>query len=111
MSFQKMDPTVKTNWLAALRSGVYKQGKRFLRPTENSYCCLGVLCDISTGTGAWKAMPLDPYLEFDGYSECLPDLVAAFAGLNDRQARSTLMEMNDRGDSFEEIADWIEKNL
>lgn len=41
-----------TNWLVALRSGEYIQGTLLLR-TENkntgtrSYCCLGVLCEVS----------------------------------------------------------------
>lgn len=36
----------------ALRSGRYKQGKDALR-IDDSYCCLGVACDIS-GLGEWK---------------------------------------------------------
>jgi hypothetical protein len=41
-----------TNWLIALRSGEYNQGRILLR-TENketntrSHCCLGVLCEVS----------------------------------------------------------------
>jgi len=37
--------SIKDEWLAALRSGKYEQGRYRLR-TENQYCCLGVLCDI-----------------------------------------------------------------
>ena len=33
------------NWLAALRSGKYKQGKIMLYDRNNdTYCCLGILC-------------------------------------------------------------------
>lgn len=42
-------------WVAALRSGKYKQGRGYLRREirgEMEYCCLGVLCDIS-GVGEW----------------------------------------------------------
>lgn len=33
-------------WTKALRSGKYKQGKFNLRNHNNSFCCLGVLCDL-----------------------------------------------------------------
>ncbi len=36
-----------TQWLAALRSGAYKQGKGTLVNKGNEYCCLGVLCEIT----------------------------------------------------------------
>ena len=36
-----------TEWVAALRSGKYKQGrKQLFSPMNDSYCCLGVLCDV-----------------------------------------------------------------
>jgi hypothetical protein len=41
-----MDPDIKDEWLAALRSGEYQQGKSYLKTGENEYCCLGVLCVI-----------------------------------------------------------------
>lgn len=34
-------------WVEALRSGKYKQGRQALRNKDEEYCCLGVLCDIS----------------------------------------------------------------
>ena len=37
-------------WVAALRSGKYKQGKGALS-TEDRFCCLGVACEISKLTG------------------------------------------------------------
>src|ERR1700722_19140718 len=41
----KMDPALKAKWVAALRSGEYKQGDGKLHNrTDDSYCCLGVLC-------------------------------------------------------------------
>lgn len=40
-------------WVAALRSGEYKQGERYLlsaspKTLEPKYCCLGVACSISS---------------------------------------------------------------
>lgn len=45
-----MNKDVKQKWLAALRSGKYKQGALRLRASD-SYCCLGVLCDIAVKEG------------------------------------------------------------
>lgn len=46
----KLGPN-QTKWLEALKSGEYKQGKRFLHRitksnNESSFCCLGVACDL-----------------------------------------------------------------
>jgi hypothetical protein len=41
----KMNPEVKARWVAALRSGEYKQAKNSLRK-QDAFCCLGVLCDL-----------------------------------------------------------------
>jgi hypothetical protein len=51
-----MNPEVKAKWVSALRSGKYQQGKHLLRPTENQFCCLGVLCDIAQQEmkGVWE---------------------------------------------------------
>lgn len=53
-----LKPQFKRIWLAALRSGKYKQGWSFLcrKPAPRrkaSYCCLGVACEISPQHGRW----------------------------------------------------------
>jgi hypothetical protein len=40
-----MDQQIKSEWVAALRSGEYKQGVQLLRQGDY-FCCLGVLCDL-----------------------------------------------------------------
>jgi hypothetical protein len=40
-----MNADIKEKWIAALRSGKYKQGNSYLRRGDE-YCCLGVLCDV-----------------------------------------------------------------
>lgn len=60
----KMDPEIKAEWVAALRSGTYKQGKGKLKAvfdrwsapetlegeqTELRHCCLGVLSELAIG--------------------------------------------------------------
>lgn len=56
----RLKPDVKNQWLAALRSGEYEQGKGVLRRVGTSgnkeYCCLGVLCELAvrSGVGQWE---------------------------------------------------------
>lgn len=110
-----MDSELKSRWLTALRSGDYRQTKGKLRSFRNDYfddgyCCLGVLCDIS-GKGEWNGDYYKMMIE-DGYSHSseikLPGL-DEFEMTPDQQ--SDLINMNDDGKSFLEIADWIEENL
>ena len=48
-----MNPEIKAKWVAALRSGEYKQAKGQLR-IGNSFCCLGVLCNLHA-QAHWRA--------------------------------------------------------
>lgn len=41
-----MNPEIKKQWVDALKSGEYKQGKGMLLSPSDKYCCLGVLCDL-----------------------------------------------------------------
>src|SRR5688572_6698596 len=49
-----MTPEKKHKWLLALTQGNYSQGRRILRNDYKTYCCLGVLCDISPEAGKWN---------------------------------------------------------
>lgn len=52
--FGKLNPEVKAKWVAALRSGEYKQGRSYLHyidEGESHFCCLGVLCDLAAKEG------------------------------------------------------------
>lgn len=42
---------IKTQWVAALRSGEYPQGRAVLKSSDGKYCCLGVLCDLAVKAG------------------------------------------------------------
>ena len=49
-----MNKELKEKWLTALRSGEYAQGNGALRKpgdAKDSFCCLGVLCDIYDPSG------------------------------------------------------------
>lgn len=54
-----MPVDIAEDWVAALRSGEYKQGRARLQNVDNEFCCLGVLVDrlIKTGRlpGRWSA--------------------------------------------------------
>ena len=45
-------------WVDALRSGKYVQGQYRLHPTDDTFCCLGVACDLyakeNPTLGEWR---------------------------------------------------------
>lgn len=91
-----MSSALKATWLGALRSGKYKQGKGSLRPAPGVFCCLGVLCEAAhIHTWDTALVKADPGQQ---------DVLSV-----DMQLQ--LATMNDQGADFNEIADWIEKNL
>lgn len=101
------------NLISALRGGEYKQGENALRPTEDTYCCLGVACDIS-GVSEWGLLFDGEEWVYDMASSLLPDSVKDCYGfkLNDGgfldNDMGSLSSMNDDGKSFAEIADQIQ---
>lgn len=104
---KKMNPEVKKVWINELRSGRYRQTDGALRKGR-SYCCLGVLCDLSKAA-KWTPTSWGEGV-YDGSSGILPFSVGEWADLSDGQ-QGDLAEMNDNGATFAEIADWIEKHL
>lgn len=69
----KMNPEVKTRWVDRLRSGEYKQGRDVLhRASRNTYCCLGVLCDIALEEGVidwWDDAGSTYYGDFEAFQQ------------------------------------------
>lgn len=134
-----MNAEIKTQWVNALRSGEYKQGRHALRNlnadgTSGNYCCLGVLCDLhSKATGqTWDG---NKYL---GTNEVVPLAVKEWAGFEEKEAIIAtglnasktdygiyarpidedghescilLSDANDCGRSFEYIAGAIERGI
>lgn len=100
-----MKASVKARWIEALRSGKYQQAAHTLRkPDSNEFCCLGVLCEIEgmdwakDSSGFYKA------------SQSVTPTPVRQANLSAQQAHR-LADMNDAGRSFEEIADYIEREI
>jgi hypothetical protein len=111
-----MNPEIKAKWVAALRSGMYRQGRMQLRNRDDEFCCLGVLCDIYAGSvsGAeWEQRRAGGYRIEDNDS-LLPVEVVDWAGLpgtwGPRNGDVDVVGLNDdkRAD-FGEIADFIEQ--
>ena len=103
---QKLEPELKSRWCEALRSGKFNQGVMNLkadRGTFKEHCCLGVLLEIEgyyskdhpTNTG---------YVELEKYMDIvtMEKLWTRNDGVQDFSGN----RMN-----FEEIADFIEKEL
>lgn len=101
-------------WVAALRSGKYKQSKFSLR-TDEGYCCLGVLCDLYAAD-EWKREPGREFFVFLGNDQTLPKVVLEWVGLQDPDGyftqafknRHSLTSLNDNGADFQTIAEIIE---
>ncbi len=105
-----MKKHLRDEWLAALRSGTYQQGEGELRVDDGDgplFCCLGVYCEVRG-------------LRFEDGGYILPTgarqdttflLEYYIAELADLTTQSALADMNDKGASFAEIADWIEQHI
>lgn len=116
----KMNPKIKKQWVAALRSGDYKQGKKRLRNSRGAFCCLGVLCNLHAKAHPQIAAFEKKKLEYMGCEELPPNDVCIWAGFAEGDANPFVTingvgvgvaEHNDNGRSFAEIADAIEKQL
>lgn len=103
----KLPEEFKTKWIAALRSGEYKQGNESLyNPSNNTHCCLGVACRVAGE---------DPLMsDEDGFIEGLelvPEILHGDCGIPEKLAYMNDAIHGESHHSFDEIADWIEENL
>jgi len=122
-----MNKAIKAQWIEAMLSGDYKQGKSALHYKSGAtgakeFCCLGVLCDLyqkeHPETSNWREIDNSSTLYFDakdakgdvelGHNAYPPELVLEWADLNERDS-SCLAIKNDRGANFGRIAEEIDK--
>ncbi len=101
-----MKKGLKARWVAALRSGEYQQHKAGSLVSEEgeSFCCLGVLREISPAVAKAHA---------NSNNVCyLSDSALRYAGFT-HEDQKHLSELNDNGprNNFKRIANYIEKNL
>lgn len=115
-----MDAAIKQQWVEALRSGKYEQGREALRTEAGGYCCLGVLCDLLPEKGTWDADNSFVLSDGNAADGSLPDPLRVWLGIT-REQQTALIYLNDgefHGDEvtegpqdFNVIADYIEANL
>tara|TARA_R110000744_G_scaffold170264_2_gene288414 strand:- start:16973 stop:17299 length:327 start_codon:yes stop_codon:yes gene_type:complete len=98
---------VKTKWIEALRSGKYKQTTETLQD-GTGLCCLGVLCKVAQNEDI-KVDTCGTYVTGEDLSSSQYD-VYEWSGLNST-TETDLEEMNDNGENFNTIADFIEEYL
>jgi hypothetical protein len=98
---------IAEKWVAALRSGEYKQCRHQLRTQVDEYCCLGVLCEVLKIPVGTPSPGIPRTYVYDGEPCTLSKSIRDRVGLVDC---GTLMSMNDDGETFATIADYIEKN-
>jgi hypothetical protein len=102
-------------WVEALRSGEYEQGKEALLD-QGKLCCLGVLCKVA-GLEPYRT----PYGQEYGFqvppghtNVYAPQQAMEFVGLKQENGQfdegMSLVDHNDGGSTFKEIADIIERD-
>lgn len=93
---------LQTQWLEALESGKYEQGKNYLK-RDSKFCCLGIVCDLAGfAHGEWDVHLPDALTEQYGFFTNFGEV--------DGGARDSLVCRNDTGSSFAEIAAFIRAN-
>ena len=121
-----MNQEIKAKWVAALRSGEYKQGFEQLKDCNGNFCCLGVLSDLAEKEGIVESVQEEIGPRAFGYrtkgSEnsfkfgTLPKAVMDWAGLD---SDNPIIGDNNRATycndvcrmSFNKIADLVEKHF
>ena len=113
-----MPKEIKDKWIAALRSGKYKQGKYRLE-NDGGYCCLGVLQKVVDDKverdkdDIALCVPSFEWLEKNNinFKDC-DSITARDASIAVNNKLTSLTTMNDTQDAdFLTIADAIDKNI
>ncbi len=124
-----MKKEIKEQWIKALRSGEYRQARGKLCKVNGkgnkSFCCLGVLTDIAIKSGevngGWRVY--DNTMIYDTSFALLSRNIIKWAGMtgvdtdgeiyyeNCRVSPIVLATKNDKGASFKQIANIIDKYI
>lgn len=110
MNVETMDPAMKAKWVAALRSGEFKQcngnWERILDSGERQYCCVTVLFQVA-GLSTDQQSPREAAAQLG-----IPDLIQEapdvgslqyFIDMNDKH-KFTFIEIADRIEAFQPVA-------
>lgn len=115
---KKMKRDFKERWVKALRNEEYpRSGTRLIDRHGNgdlAYCALGVACELSPAlksVGSAGFLPahadVSHYVPVNGY---LSEVMADILGI-DRMLAVTIANMNDCGEPWEKIAQYICDNV
>lgn len=106
-----------TKWVAALRSGEYRQGREFLKHLNN-WCCIGVAASIcgvvnfscrAALSNTARVLDNSAFGLLDDQLALIPKELKGDVQIN--RLVWNLVNLNDgQGASFTEIANWIESN-
>jgi hypothetical protein len=115
-----MKAQIAKKWIKALRSGEYKKTNKYLR-TKRGFCVLGVLCDLYAKQHniQWNFYSKGKFYTLLDSWWCLPTEVVLWGNmlnkygifLNEENKKIALDKENDKGKSFLQLADLIEKNI
>jgi hypothetical protein len=129
-----MNPEIKADWVAELRSGKHQQAYGNLKDDQGAMCCLGVLAECAVRAGvigsprllAEGCNYLYPFTDEDGAEDgregILPPPVVKWAGLTNSEGflppgvlvadQKSLIGLNDTEHyTFSQIADVIEEHF
>lgn len=95
-------------WIAALRSGEYRQSAGAHRQHDGSYCALGCAYALRADQKWTENRMMQMFIA--GHGGIVPDEVQADTGLS-RSELFRIVDMNDDGQSFAQIADYLEAKL
>jgi hypothetical protein len=112
----------KEDWVAALRSGNYRQTQQGEEGFHNlkgpvGYCCLGVLAELNGWeTGHNSCLPQEGAQALSvsadyGYQTVNGALSACGLPMYPEGNSDTLAGLNDNGIPFKELADFLEQHL
>ena len=108
----RMPKEIADKWLAALRSGGYKQGQLKLR-VHDMFCCLGVLEHCVSGEVENSALPSMEWLKNNNIeflsspiNQSKPDITPYISSVE-----TYIHNINDDYAPFSKIADLIESEL
>lgn len=116
-----MKQEIAYQWADALESGKYKQGRHRLKSSENTFCCLGVLCDLfkEQVNSQWDLVGDPKFINTataERTTSFLPVTIMGLTGISSVNGKigglgsKTLAQMNDAGATFSEIAQTIREN-
>lgn len=107
-------PFIRDQWIPALRSGEYRQGRTVLRH-DQAFCCLGVAADLLIRLGEtstqWEATEFGECYTLADEAGHLPATIRKAIGLSEVEQQDLISLNDEDGKTFPEIADYIEAHI